>query len=779
MPPQTQRYKLLICFLVFFGLAGILFLTGIEYSKAVWGSSIEVCTGAVNEPACYMDKFANPTVNWSINWPPEVCDDPAPDGIGGCNETYTNFQLVVGAFFSGGAVTSFTVPDSTGLPINSFVTWRVSARDALGTWTDWASASFTTNNQCVPTAPSGLSASAYNCATHDIAFNWSDNSTNEDYFRVERRMNGGGWQIGPQVAGTSWTDPDMEDGANWEFRVAACNDGGCAYSPSIAASYDLCTPLIPTVSSPSGCESLRVTWDSNRSINETGYIVHLDDLTGSNDQDITVAAVGSWESGAMVDGTRWSVTVEAFNALHPAGTGHVSPARVFTSPLCAPTGFNAVINSCNNATFTWTDNSSNEQGYRVYGNGAALPGCTTGPNGNNVTCTIPDGTNWATMYVRAYNATGESANSNSVARVTQLCVPTGVSINSTGCRNLSVSWNDVSVSNTSYILRFTDAAGGAHNFNVTLGGGATNWFSNAMAFDGVAWTVTVEAFRAGFVPAVSAPASRTTAVCTPTGFNAVINSCNNATFSWTDNSSNEQGYRVYGNGAVLPDCTTGANSTGVTCTIPDGTNWATMYVRAYNATGDSANSNSVARVTQLCVPTGVSINSTGCRNLSVSWNDVSVSNTSYNLHFTDAAGGAHNFDVIGLGGGATSWSNNAMAFDGVAWTVTVEAVRAGFASAVSAPASRTTAVCTPTAFNAVINSCNNATFTWTDNSSNEQGYRVYGNGAVLPDCTTGPNGNNVTCTIPDGTNWATMYVRAYNATGDSANSNSVARTTEL
>src|SRR3989339_97135 len=511
MPLQTQKYKLLIFFLFFFGLAGILFLTGIEYTQALWGSSITVCTGAVNEPACYMDKFANPTLNWSVSWPVEWCDAPAPDGYpGGCSDTYTNYQLTVGSDrASGGSVYSYTVPDGAGLDVGTNYTWQIRVRDAIGTWTPLASASFTTNNQCVPTAPSGLSASAYNCATHDITFNWSDNSTNEDYFRVERRMNGGAWQLGPQVAGTSWTDTNMEDGANWEFRVAACNDGGCPYSASLFARYDLCTPLIPTVSSPAGCKSLRVTWDSNRSINETGYIVHLDDQTGSNDQDITVGAVGSWESGAMVDGTRWSVTVEAFNALYPAGTGHVSPARVFTSPLCAPTGFNAVINSCNNATFSWTDNSSNETGYRVYGNGAALPGCTTGANGTGVTCTIPDGTNWASMYVRAYNGTGESANSNSVVRTTQLCVPTGVSINSTGCRNLSVSWNDVSVSNTSYNLHFVDAAG-AHSFDVTgLGGGATSWSNNAMAFDGVNWTVTVEAVRAGFASAVSAPASRT------------------------------------------------------------------------------------------------------------------------------------------------------------------------------------------------------------------------------------------------------------------------------
>ncbi|MFH0892667.1 MAG: fibronectin type III domain-containing protein, partial [Candidatus Falkowbacteria bacterium] len=373
------------------------------------------------------------------------------------------------------------------------------------------------------------------------------------------------------------------------------------------------------------------------------------------------------------------------------------------------------------------------------------------PNGNNVTCTIPDGTNWATMYVRAYNATGDSANSNSVARTTELCVPTDVSINSTGCRNLSVSWNDVSVSNTSYNLHFTDAAGGAHNFDVIgLGGGATSWVNNAMAFDGVDWTVTVEAVRAGFASAVSAPASRTTAVCVPTGFTATIDDCDSVSFTWTDNSSNEQGYRVYGQnldaGGTVLLCSAGVDSESVTCNgVRDGVNW-TFYVRAYNITGESGSSNTVNNATQLCVPTGLGLltnYSCATHKAEFRWTDNSVNETGFILQKSTAGAGVW-FDTCVKAANQTQCLEaeiNQMILDGYDFDFRVEIHNADFTGN-SDIFSISWELCIPTMISVRSDNCNHLYAEWQDNSINEDATRVY-----REDTDTGA-ASGVLCQVP-------------------------------
>ncbi|MDX1961511.1 MAG: PQQ-dependent sugar dehydrogenase [Pirellulales bacterium] len=102
---------------------------------------------------------------------------------------------------------------------------------------DWAGAALLTTPVMAPSAPSGLSATA-NTATQ-ITVNWTDNSSNESGFRIERSPDGSsGWtEVGNTNAGiTSFADTTVLGGGTYYYRARAYNAGGnSAYTNTASA----------------------------------------------------------------------------------------------------------------------------------------------------------------------------------------------------------------------------------------------------------------------------------------------------------------------------------------------------------------------------------------------------------------------------------------------------------------------------------------------------------------------------------------------------------------
>ena len=184
----------------------------------------------------------------------------------------------------------------------------------------------------------------------------------------------------------------------------------------------------------------------------------------------------------------------------------------------APSGLTAT-GTGTTIQFTWTDNSTNEVGFRIYQVGVVAPPVTIGAH----TGTGGMSYNWAgrpcnvsvTFLVKAYNTAGESNASNTNAAVT--------------------------------------------------------------------------------IP------------CTPTGFSAAGASQTTVNVSFTDNATNESGFRIYRTGSATSMVSlslhsgTGSKS-GTVGSIPCGTQY-TYYARAYNSAGESASSNTNDGTTSGCTVT--------------------------------------------------------------------------------------------------------------------------------------------------------------------------------
>jgi hypothetical protein len=127
-----------------------------------------------------------------------------------------------------------------------------------------------------PAAPSSLAASAVSAS--QINLSWSDNSSNETGFKVERSLSSAGpWaQIGTTAA-SSYSDAGLSASTTYWYRVRAYNgagDSGYSNSTSATTLASATIPAAPSNLAATAVSSSEIdlTWLDN-STNETGFKV--------------------------------------------------------------------------------------------------------------------------------------------------------------------------------------------------------------------------------------------------------------------------------------------------------------------------------------------------------------------------------------------------------------------------------------------------------------------------------------------------------------------------
>jgi hypothetical protein len=244
----------------------------------------------------------------------------------------------------------------------------------------------------------------------------------------------------------------------------------------------------------------------------------------------------------------------------------------------------------------------------------------------------------------------------------------------------------------------------------------------------------------------------------PSGLTASAVSETEIALSWTDNSDDETGFKIYRGGTLITTAAADATSygdTGLTC--------STNYDYQVIATNDAGDSSpiSASGSTFPCPPSGLTAEAVSETDIALSWTDNSDDETGFKIYrgdelLTTAAANAATFSDTGLTCG-TSYSYKVIAANAV-----------GDSSAAST--SGTTAACpaspsAPSGLTASAVSETEISLSWTDNSSDETGFKIYRGDELITMADA-----NVTNYTDTGMVCGTTYSYQLVATNDAGNS---------
>lgn len=313
-------------------------------------------------------------------------------------------------------VTTFT--DETASAGTSFV-YRVSAANGSGASSPSNEAFVSVPpTPAVPNAPSGLSASLVSGAVRLV---WTDNSTDETGFILERSINGGAYAVlatvGTGVA--TVTDSSAPAGSTCTYRVCSVNAVG-ASAPSGAASIALPAPPPVAASGLTATAtptSVTVAWVDNAT-NESSYRLERSANGGAFLLWIVLPANSTRYVDTSVSvGSTYAYRVVASNSAGNAAASNAASVIVPGVVPLAPSSLGGIAASRTQINLSWIDNATNETGFLVERSTNGSTWTQVGMVGANVRTYNATGLKSNTTYyfrVRAYNSYGNSAYTSTI-----------------------------------------------------------------------------------------------------------------------------------------------------------------------------------------------------------------------------------------------------------------------------------------------------------------------------------------------------------------------------
>jgi len=338
-----------------------------------------------------------------------------------------------------------------------------------------------------------------------VRVSWKDNSTNEDGFRLERASTAAGpWTQG---ATTSANATSLYQNAAREqqvcFRVIAFSAAG-----SSLASADCTTPPAnPTnlVAKTPDRQSITLTWTDNSAV-EDGYNVSRLDATGAWTDIATLApnAVSYRDAGVTADMT-YTYRVQALKDGGFSDYTNESVAVIATTPPSAPFTESAGWGTDDYYSWlyfgvSWSDKSSNEEGFRIESGDDASGWQTYAIAAANATSFQQKSDLWGSLgphagcfRVVAFNAVGESTPSNVICTEWDN-PPTNLTATAADQQSIDLSWTDNGWYERGYMVFRSTTVDGSYDFVAETPANATSYHDAGLASGQEYWYVVASDF---------------------------------------------------------------------------------------------------------------------------------------------------------------------------------------------------------------------------------------------------------------------------------------------
>jgi CARDB/Fibronectin type III domain len=670
-----------------------------------------------------------------------------------------------------------------------------------------------------PAAPSGLVATVVDGTTVDLR--WTDNSSSEDGFGIERC--GGGLSICYDILGspavftqiatvfrnvTTFANTGLTTGATYYYRVRAYN----AYGASAASNTVFATPNVPTptnlTATATSSSQVHLAWTDNASDATSTQVWRCAGAGCTTFAQIATlgAGVTSFDDGGLGETTAYSyrVRVVASSGTSPYSNTATVTTLPATAAPAAPSALVATVVSGNQINLGWTDNAANETGFKIERctGGTCTAFAEVATVGASMTSyqslQLIGGTTYR-YRVLAYNSVGVSAYSDIVAATTLPvpATPSGLAATPVSSGQLNLTWTDNATNETGFRIESCDGAT-CTDFTqlVAVGANATS-YQNTAIYSSTTYRYRVYAYNGNGNSAYSGIASATTpALEAPTGLVATVNSSARIILTWTNHAPDWATSHVEIQRCAGVACTNFARITdvdgAVSTYVNTGLTPATSYsyrVRATRNSASSAFSNTVTAATPAvpAAPSGLGATVVSSSQINLSWTDNASTETQYRIERCAGTGCTNFAQIASVGANVTTYQNTGLvslttysyrvrAWDGDNHSAYGNVVAAATPPAPGSPAAPSNLVATPV-------SAGEIDLQWTDNATNETGYqleRCAGAGCTNFAAIATASVPNVTSYQNTGLTSATTYsyrVRMFNAAGNSLYSNTATATT--
>ena len=425
---------------------------------------------------------------------------------------------------------------------------------------------------------------------------------------------------------------------------------------SVAASCDAADPLgtellaFRRTDSPSGTtvaviayNRIDVSWQDN-SPNETGFQVHRALAAAGPFSEIATTAAGAtgYADGGLNAVTQYCYKVRAFRT-----TGKSTTFSAFSNTACGttlslpvpapPSGANAIPSSSNSIALSWTDNSSNENGFRVEFSRNA--GTSWQSAGSDLPAGSTTFTHWISApdqtvcyRIMAFNNFGNSPSSN-VDCTAQPIAPNPLSATGVAGPAIDLAWPDLSAVEDGYEVQRA-GSDGQWSTVVVLSAGSTG-YHDAGITAGIRYTYRVGATKDGGYSDFSYAnaMSVTTPPPAPTAISVIPQSSSIIAVNWVGATENVEQFRVERSiddgGSWLTVGTVYWNEAASYDAVQSEQSYCYRVV-AMNSAGESAPSDADCSAAP-AAPTWLSVTPVNGGALDLSWNDNSTVEDGYEV----------------------------------------------------------------------------------------------------------------------------------------------------
>jgi len=257
--------------------------------------------------------------------------------------------------------------DTSAIKPNSIYYYRVSAYDSDENYSSSEPVAFSTNS---PESPSYLRMIVL--SNDQIYLMWDDNSSNEQYFKIERSVNHGAYTLLATVTAnvTSYTDSNVYPGYTYSYRVRAYNPYGYSdeyTNVASAASSAVITPPQSLNVNVVSSEQIDLTWSYTGNANPSTIIERK---TGNNGKWTEIAKIAAgvtkYRDTGLQSDTTYYYRIRAAGGAYLMSTAYPSDYNGVSARtmLKKPINLSGYASSQNTMVLTW-DSSNRENEYVI------------------------------------------------------------------------------------------------------------------------------------------------------------------------------------------------------------------------------------------------------------------------------------------------------------------------------------------------------------------------------------------------------------------------------